>query len=238
MIGVAVLILLCFCARALCRRCCCCCQSRATKLQQAGKRKGTPATKFSKITILDDDDEIDGLELPSTTSSKEDAVVNEFGISFGSESRGGASSRSHKISNQAKGNGTGASSGAKSSSATLHLASNPVLDAEQFEPKWQSMSQTKLWGTNVVRIPTEQEFEDLLLRSSVHCMASGQVEDTQKFYFYAQEVGGRQALYLIEASITKSSKRLACVFKSGPGGRLATFIELISSGLQKGGLVA
>ena len=109
-IGVAVLILPAF-VHAFCRRCCCCCQSRATKLQQAGKRKGTPATKFSKITVLDDDDEIDGLELPSTTSSKEDAVVNEFGISFGSESRGGASSRSHKISNQAKGNGTGASSG-------------------------------------------------------------------------------------------------------------------------------
>ena len=41
------------------------------------------------------------------------------------------------------------------------------------------MSQTKLWGTNVLRIPTEQEFEDMMLRSRVHCMASGQVEDQE-----------------------------------------------------------
>ena len=99
------------------------------------------------------------------------------------------------------------------------------------------MSQTKLWGTNVHRVPTEQEFEEIMLRSRMHCMASGQVEDTQKFYFYAQEEGGEKTLYLIEASITTSSKRLACVFKSGPRGNLEAFIGVVGAGLRKGGLV-
>ena len=74
------------------------------------------------------------------------------------------------------------------------------------------MDLTKLWGSTLKTLPTEQEWEDLMVADSILCMASGQVDDTQKFYFYATDI--ERHLYLVEASITKSSKRLACVFKA------------------------
>jgi hypothetical protein len=208
--GVVVSIV-CLCVVAvallLCRKCCnCCCKpSRRNQFEKANKKKGTPSTKFSKIILNDDDDDddLDGLELAqSSFSSKNNNNnnTNEFGIVRSQRS-------GSRIPLQPS-----SSSSSSSASLGLKLVSGVVLDPDEFEPTWQAMDLTKLWGSTLKVLPTEQEWEDLLAADSISCMASGQVEDTQKFYFYATDSSAN--LYLVEASITKSSKRLACVFKT------------------------
>jgi uncharacterized membrane protein YgcG len=219
-----VIVLVCL----LVKRCCCgCCTGdRRAQLQKANKKKGTPSTKFSKIQFEDDDDvdDLDGLELArvgSKSSSKSN--MNDFGIIRSgtlplrpSNSSGGGGS---------SGGGSNIATSSSTSSATIHLVSGVTLDANDFEPTWQSMDLTKLWGSTLKSLPTEQEWEDLLAADSILCMASGQVDDTQKFYFYATD--DKRRLYLVEASITKSSKRLACVFKTSSE-KGASMLELES----------
>ena len=182
-------------------RCCqrCCGGGRRAQLQKANKKRGTPSTKFSKIQV--DDDGLDGLELAvssssSSSSSSTKSSSNEFGILRP------ISTSSVGLQPQKK----------KPATSSLRLLAGVTLDAEEFEPTWQSMDLTKLWGSTLKTLPTEQEWEDLMVADSILCMASGQVDDTQKFYFYATDI--ERHLYLVEASITKSSKRLACVFKA------------------------
>ena len=170
-------------------------------MQKANTKKGTPSTKFSKITL--DDDDLDGLEMAEPTrtmaqSASKSQHTNEFGIVR--SARNGVRPLTPSFS------------AAASSKTSLRLVSGVTLDADEFEPTWQSMDLTKLWGSTLKSLPTEQEWEDLLAADSILCMASGQVDDTQKFYFYATDQNTH--LYLVEASITKSSKRLACVFKA------------------------
>lgn len=217
-----------WCLRAVCRRFCCCCQSRATRLQRSNKRKGTPATKFSKITVLDDDDEINGVEL-SKTSGDAPPVMNEFGISSlrFSGSAGQQPLEPGKTSSAGAHQQGRGSTSRNSSLKSIELITDPSLDAEQFEPAWQSMKKTKLWGRQCTQIPSESEFEEMMLRINVHCMASGQVENTQKFYFYAQEKTSK-TLYLIESSISTDSMRLSCVFKTSADGNLEAFMKLVS----------
>lgn len=91
-----------------------------------------------------------------------------------------------------------------------------------------------------MRVPTEQELEQLLGADNIYCIASGSVEGTDKYYFFARE--GHDAaqgrLYLIEASFTTASKRLACVFKAGVGGNIDSFISIVKSRLTAGGFTA
>ena len=211
--GVVVSIV-CLCVVAvvllLCRKCCnCCCKpSRRNQFEKANKKKGTPSTKFSKITVNDDDDDddLDGLELAQTSFSSKNNnnknnTTNEFGIV-----------RSQRSDSRIPLQLSSSSSSSSSASLGLKLVSGVVLDPDEFETTWQAMDLTKLWGSTLKVLPTEQEWEDLLAANFISCMASGQVEDTQKFYFYATDSYAN--LYLVEASITKSSKRLACVFKT------------------------
>jgi hypothetical protein len=189
---------------------CCCTPSRRIQLQKADKKRGTPSNKFSKITLDDDDDDdLDGLELAVQRSSSS-KNSNEFGIPIRS-TRSGSGERTLEPSTSSIGS-------SPSNVANFKLVSGASLDPDEFEPTWQSMDLTKLWGSTLKSLPTEQEWEDLLAADLISCMASGQVEDTQKFYFYATDTFTN--LYLIEASITKSSKRLACVFKTSRSSKL------------------
>ena len=205
--ALCVLLALFFCIRKCCCSCCCKTSDRRRQLQKANKKKGTPSTKFSKISFEEDDD-LDGLELAvsskSSSSFNRSSNNNEFGIVRGQNATHSTTLQPSSFSSS--------SSSTTSTSNTLRLVPGTTLDPDDFEPTWQSMDLTKLWGSTLKSLPTEQEWEDLLAADSIICMASGQVDDTQKFYFYAKDSFSK--LYLIEASITKSSKRLACVFKT------------------------
>ena len=96
----------------------------------------------------------------------------------------------------------------------LRFVDNPALEPEDYERKWQSMDTTKLWGSSLARLPNESELENLMLKDKVHCMASGSVEGVQKFYFYAEHRDSSIShLFMVECSLTLSTKRIAFVFQ-------------------------
>lgn len=123
--------------------------------------------------------------------------------------------------------GTGGSNSSTSSSASvlagvdrpgpsgsLTLKDKPVLRAEDFEAAWTSAATCELWGVALKDIPSESDLERSLARHHCVCLASGNLGDVQKYYFFAQE-RGTDALFMVELSITMASKRLSAMVK-GP----------------------
>ena len=241
----AILVLGGFCVflQRCCRRCC---SSRRSRLERSGKAGGSPQVKFSKVG---GDEE----------SSKHPAGILELGAVAGG--RKGNSfdidPRRRKKSMLPSQQGVGLRQpdhAAQQPNLTakpsqrptapnappLQLCRDSQLDAESFEPQWHRMPTTQLWGTTLVRIPTEQELEEMLSKDLIYCMASGSVAGTDKYYLYAREgtdpAGGQ--LYLLEASFSQASKRLACVFKTEHGGRIDSMIAVLQKCLRAGGLTS
>lgn len=46
-----------------------------------------------------------------------------------------------------------------------------------------------LWGFTLARVPRPGELEAALAASNIMCLASGEVEDLLKYYFFAEQVG-------------------------------------------------
>lgn len=46
-----------------------------------------------------------------------------------------------------------------------------------------------LWGFSLARVPSPGELEAALAASNIMCLASGEVENLLKYYFFAEQVG-------------------------------------------------
>lgn len=66
------------------------------------------------------------------------------------------------------------------------------IDASTFEDSWQRSGKdgTCVWSTVLLadQNPSESAIVETLASERIYCIASGKIVDTQKFYFYAQEV--------------------------------------------------
>ena len=68
---------------------------------------------------------------------------------------------------------------------------------------------------------SQTDYSHLSDKDYIHCMASGEKEGVSKFYFYAEQnlkSGNTTRLYMVECSVTKATKHIAFVFKTGSQG--------------------
>ena len=89
---------------------------------------------------------------------------------------------------------------------------------------------SELWGAALREIPSESVLEQSLVRQHVLCLASGTLGDVQKFYFYAQDLD--DGLYMVEFSITTTSKRLSAMVKAPTQAQGARFSQLLKDCLR------
>jgi len=229
--AVLIVLFLCLflCCLRLCRRCC---GGRKLKLERGGNGKfqqiGNTSTESNGDLEL-----VEGSMNPLTERS----VKNSFGLSVGGNK------------NQVQGPGRLDSGGSTVSVASapsraaakpqLRFISDPALEPEEYERKWQSMDTTKLWGTTLSRLPGDGELEKLLGQDNVQCMASGGSNGVQKFYFYAEShISGSEHLFMVECSVTVATRHIAFVFKTGSQGLTdaqsynVAFIEMVGARIK------
>ena len=162
-----------------------------------------------------------GLELKSVAIDKAPST-SSLGGDFDSPTAGAGA-----------GNGAGVSGGGSRSSFSaarrapqLVLAASPtVLAPHVFETRWEELSTLEVWGETLNKVLSDQELENTLAAVHVVCMASGVIDDMQKYYFYAETQAG--VLFMAEVSFSSSSRRLSAVIK-GPSGAAdgASFVDL------------
>mmetsp|Transcript_8818 Transcript_8818/g.14314 ORF Transcript_8818/g.14314 Transcript_8818/m.14314 type:complete len:242 (-) Transcript_8818:2787-3512(-) len=91
--------------------------------------------------------------------------------------------------------------------------SKPTVNGADFETWWAKSDEVEVWGATVEYIPQDAEFRELFHDGNVHCLASGEVGDIQKFYFYGCTKRKKMALAMAEVSLSLKTNRLTCVFK-------------------------
>ena len=119
---------------------------------------------------------------------------------------------------------------------------------------------SEIWGATLRGPLSERQLEDALAAVHIVCMASGTIDDVQKFYFYAEQVSGvgarccltlvththmhthgclarvscqasTQALYMAEVSVASPSLRLSAVIKGADTVVGASFAALFKQAL-------
>ena len=91
--------------------------------------------------------------------------------------------------------------------------------------------------------------EALMSPARIYCMASGDLGDVRKYYFYSRDAsaragGGAPGWYMVEVTAAASSKRLSAVFKAeaNEGAYVALFKgclgDTIAASPRKGGALA
>ena len=102
----------------------------------------------------------------------------------------------------------------------LTFAHHPILLRQPshdrvsgFELKWAATDTQKLWGATLTSMPAEGALEALMSPARIYCMASGDLGDVRKYYFYSRNASG-PPWYMVEVTAAASSKRLSAVFKA------------------------
>ena len=230
----AVLIVLFLCLFLCCLRLCQrCCGGRKLKLERGGNGKFQQIQNAS--TESNGDLElVEGSMNPMTGRS----ITNSFGLSVS-----GNKNQLQRPGRLDSGGSTSVSVASVPPRAAvkpqLKFISDPALEPEEYERKWQSMDTTKLWGTTLSRLPGDGELEKLLSQDNIQCMASGGSNGVQKFYFYAENhISGSEHLFMVECSVTVATRHIAFVFKTGSEGLTdaqsynVAFIEMVSARIK------
>lgn len=89
----------------------------------------------------------------------------------------------------------------------------PRVGAKVFERAWADADQVDVWGATLRELPLEGAFMKLFEHGRAYCLASGQVGNVRKFYFYSQRERGGRELAMAEFSLAVDTLRLSCVFK-------------------------
>ena len=126
------------------------------------------------------------------------------------------------------------------SPATLTLDPSATLSGEEYQSKWGAVSDAE---AHVICFslsslpPSTDAVEAPLDGVSVKIMASGELETELKFFLYGQESSPSNALYLVQATISKTMtpiEMFLTVKICGPGGRekAEQFVEVIKASLS------
>ena len=219
-----------YCTCKLCQ-CCGCCRSRKASIEGRGRSGSTP-NRFQRVGGSSnsgvDSDEIELINTASKSSS------GGGGNAFGSTATTGGGANAFGINVNNFGKTANSVAGSSNNNMPqlqqqkkpveyplLNFISNPTLEPEEYERRWQQMDITKLWGSRLKTSLPDGELERLLMKDHIHCMASGEKEGVSKFYFYAEQKiksGNTTRLYMVECSFTKATKHIAFVFKTGSQG--------------------
>ena len=98
--------------------------------------------------------------------------------------------------------GFGSTSSGPSAPQNVELSGTPDLDSERFQSLWMQIPEnpphTKTLKPGMHF--TTQEIEQTLAQSKIFCMASGQIGNDLKFFFYAQ-MADKSGYFLIETLV-------------------------------------
>ena len=218
-----------FCGCKLCG----CCRSRKAMLEGRGRSGSTP-NRFQRVgsggVNSVDNDEIELVDRAPGDRKNMKTSTASTGFSDSTQNNaGGKNSFGIDLTNNFSKNNTSVSAPVVANKSpqkrmenpALNFVSNPSLEPEEYERRWQRMDVTKLWGSTLSRALATSELEELLKKDHIYCMASGQKEDVSKFYFYAEQRLGSDSttrLFMVECSVTNATKHIAFVFKTESSG--------------------
>lgn len=112
----------------------------------------------------------------------------------------------------------------------LQLVLQPVLDPKSFQGKWVQFPERGSIEVEISAPPVLSVVETQMSNRSIRCVASGDVGDTMKFYFYAQQVG-TNAYFLVETVITKSQLMLTAKFKGEDDNATMQFMDYFENAI-------
>uniref|UniRef100_A0A7S3LHH6 Beta-adaptin appendage C-terminal subdomain domain-containing protein n=1 Tax=Aplanochytrium stocchinoi TaxID=215587 RepID=A0A7S3LHH6_9STRA len=88
----------------------------------------------------------------------------------------------------------------------------PLVNAMAFEGSWGGSEVIdEVWGMTLEVVPPESVLIHDLKCFHIHCIASGMVQNVNKFYFYS--VDEQSHKYMCELTISSDTLRATCVFK-------------------------
>lgn len=106
----------------------------------------------------------------------------------------------------------------------LQLVLQPVLDPKSFQGKWVQFPERGSIEVEISAPPVLSVVETQMSNRSIRCVASGDVGDSMKFYFYAQQVG-TNSIFLVETIIEKSKLLLTAKFKGEDDNTTMQFMD-------------
>lgn len=112
----------------------------------------------------------------------------------------------------------------------LQLVLQPALDPKSFQGKWVAFPERGTIEVEISAPPVLNIVETQMSNRSIRCVASGDVGDTMKFYFYAQQVG-TGAYFLVETIIEKSKLMLTAKFKGEDDNATMQFMDYFETAI-------
>ena len=108
---------------------------------------------------------------------------------------------------------------------SLLLSPSVALDQAAYQQRWASLPTASTWTAGVGQPSGIDGLPGRLSGSHVKCMAFGNVGDTVKFYFFAQQEAG--ALLLLELLVDRTSASASATVKATDGTLAEPFSALV-----------
>ena len=110
------------------------------------------------------------------------------------------------------------------------LVPNPSMEQSLFQSKWEALPQGTHMDLPLSRIPAAEELEAKAADLHIMCMASGDLGDQYKFYFFGKD--NQEKLYFAEVLLNKKESHFAAVIKTENSDRAddfaSTFMDCIA----------
>ena len=105
-----------------------------------------------------------------------------------------------------------------------------TLDPGTFQAKWGSLPAAPLVSLRASRLPSTAEVESLARKASFYTIASGDVGNVLKFYFFGCEAAG--AYHLLEVLLDKTTGAVTITFKSDAGGNAQAALQAFGTAIM------
>eukprot|EP00003_Mantamonas_plastica_P008439 TRINITY_DN1738_c0_g1_i3.p1 TRINITY_DN1738_c0_g1~~TRINITY_DN1738_c0_g1_i3.p1 ORF type:complete len:417 (-),score=160.26 TRINITY_DN1738_c0_g1_i3:12-1262(-) len=124
--------------------------------------------------------------------------------------------------------GIGSGSGQQQQQQKMQVAlkQDPQLSPQKFQQMWGNLGAGVQRQISIMNRPSgTQVVEAIMKEHNINCIASGEVQDTIKFYFFGQEDSLTGDFVLVESLVTISQLNVVTTFKSTNGPFMEQFQE-------------
>jgi len=115
------------------------------------------------------------------------------------------------------------------STTRLNLSSQPQITPVLFQEQWTQLEESGSMAVRFTSTPVANLIESKLRERGIITIASGVVESTMKFFFFAEEMDC--TTYLAEMTISITQKTLGATFKSSNSQRTPLFVDYFKKSL-------
>ena len=110
------------------------------------------------------------------------------------------------------------------------LVPNPSMEQSLFQSKWESLPQGTHMDLPLSTLPSAEDLEAKAAALHIVCMASGDLGDLLKFYFFGKD--NQDKLYFAEVVLNKPKSHFSAVIKTEAHNRAddfaSTFMDCIA----------